>query len=127
MKPRILHRKRWRAFRAWPRFDGDDVRAWLYTIGLRLAFNEKRRRGRRLRAVGRLEPPPVWQPEVEGDLWSALKAVDPQPRAALLLSVLDGYTHTEIGEMLGVPAGTVGSWLSRTKAQLRLTLTEDQR
>ncbi|MDQ3554442.1 MAG: RNA polymerase sigma factor, partial [Chloroflexota bacterium] len=32
-----------RAFKAWPRFDGRDVRAWLYTIGLRLAFNEKRR------------------------------------------------------------------------------------
>lgn len=60
-----------RAFRAWPRFDGRDVRAWLYTIGLRLAFHEKRRRGRRWRAVGRLPPPPVRQPEVEGDLWSA--------------------------------------------------------
>jgi RNA polymerase sigma-70 factor (ECF subfamily) len=48
-----------RAFRAWPRFDGRDVRAWLYTIGLRLAFNERRRRGRRSKAIGRLSPPPV--------------------------------------------------------------------
>ena len=29
-----------RAYRAWDRFDGADSRAWLYTIGLRLAFNE---------------------------------------------------------------------------------------
>lgn len=45
------------AFRSWSRFDGADVRAWLYTIGLRLAFNELRRRRRRLTAVGRLRPP----------------------------------------------------------------------
>jgi hypothetical protein len=28
-----------RAFRSWPRFDGKDVRGWLHTIALRLAFN----------------------------------------------------------------------------------------
>lgn len=28
-----------RAFRAWDKFDGQNVRAWLYTIALRLAFN----------------------------------------------------------------------------------------
>jgi RNA polymerase sigma-70 factor (ECF subfamily) len=30
-----------RAYRAWDRFDGRDIRGWLYTIGLRLAFNER--------------------------------------------------------------------------------------
>ena len=35
-----------RAFRAWERFDGSDVRAWLHTIGLRLAFNHLSRRRR---------------------------------------------------------------------------------
>jgi DNA-directed RNA polymerase specialized sigma24 family protein len=33
-----------RAFQAWNRFDGTDARAWLHTIGLRLAFNRLRRR-----------------------------------------------------------------------------------
>jgi len=28
-----------RAYRSWDGFDGRDPRAWLYTIGLRLAFN----------------------------------------------------------------------------------------
>lgn len=114
-----------RAFQAWPGFDGRDARAWLFTIGLRLAFNEKRRRGRLFRALRRLPPPRPWHPEVDVDLWAALGEVDRQPRAALLLSVLDGYTQAEIGVMLGVPVGTVGSWLSRTKAQLRLALTKD--
>ena len=35
-----------------------------------------------------------------------------------------GYTQAEIGQLLGVPAGTVGSWLSRSKAQLRELLKE---
>lgn len=33
-----------RAWRGWHRFDGHDVRAWLHTIALRLAFNRLRRR-----------------------------------------------------------------------------------
>ena len=33
-----------RAFQAWDHFDGTDARAWLHTIGPRLAFNRLRRR-----------------------------------------------------------------------------------
>jgi RNA polymerase sigma-70 factor (ECF subfamily) len=41
-----------RAYRAWATFDGTDARGWLYTIGLRLAFNEVRRRSRWSRFLG---------------------------------------------------------------------------
>ena len=50
------------AFRSWDRFDGADVRAWLYTIGLRLAFNHRRGRRRWLAAIGRIEPRPWTDP-----------------------------------------------------------------
>ena len=50
-----------RAYRAWDRFDGADERAWLYTIGLRLAFNERRRL---LRWRGLLNRPPSDPPWV---------------------------------------------------------------
>ncbi|HEU0234973.1 MAG TPA: RNA polymerase sigma factor [Candidatus Limnocylindrales bacterium] len=102
------------------RFDGRDVRAWFYTIGLRLAFNELRRRKRRI--VESSEP--TWAMASEPDLWLALGQLEPQHRAALLLSTLDGYTHDEVGRILGVRAGTVSSWLSRTKARLRVLLGE---
>jgi RNA polymerase sigma-70 factor (ECF subfamily) len=62
--------------------------------------------------------------ETDADLWIAIGTLVPQHRAALLLSSLDGYTHEEIGQMLGVAPGTVSSWLSRTKAYLRQTLGE---
>jgi RNA polymerase sigma-70 factor (ECF subfamily) len=114
-----------RAFRAWDRFDGGDVRAWLYTIALRLAFNQLRRRRRELGILaGRLaraEPAP-WVDRSDPDLWAALTELDRRTRAALLLSVLDGYTHREIAAMLGVPEGTVASWISRGRSALRARL-----
>ncbi len=111
-----------RAFRSWDRFDGADVRAWLYTIALRLAFNQLRRRRRWLAALQRLEPKRPWTDPSDPDLWAALRALDPRMRSALLLNVVDGYTQAEIARILAAPEGTVASWLSRGRAQLRTLL-----
>jgi RNA polymerase sigma-70 factor (ECF subfamily) len=109
-----------RALEARSGFRGGDLRAWFYTIGLRLAFNELRRR--RGIAASDLSDEPSWAMCSEPDLWVALNEIGAHQRAALLLSVLEGYTHEEIGQILGVPAGTVSSWLSRTKERLRSML-----
>jgi RNA polymerase sigma factor, sigma-70 family len=114
-----------RAYRAWDRFDGRDARAWLHTIGLRLAFNERRRRVRFTALFGRRTEQEPWVDAVDPELGDALQHLRPEHRAALLLNAVDGYTQAEIGVMLGVPAGTVASWLSRTKAQLRKALSDD--
>ncbi len=110
-----------RAFRSWDRFDGSDVRGWLYTIALRLAFNHLRGRRRWLAALGRIEPT-GWTTASDPDLWAALQRLDRRARAALLLNVIDGYSQAEIGRMLSVPEGTVASWISRGKASLRRQL-----
>jgi RNA polymerase sigma-70 factor (ECF subfamily) len=110
-----------RAYQAWERFDGADVRGWLYTIGLRLAFNERRRLKRFMGAVHRVEPRPVAEPS-DPDLWAALGRLDPRTRSALLLNAVDGYSQREIASMLGVAEGTVSSWLSRGRAVLRAEL-----
>jgi RNA polymerase sigma factor (sigma-70 family) len=104
-------------------FGGGDARAWLYTIGLRLAFNELRRRRSHPTSVPAQEP--SWAMASEPDLWMAIGDLEPQQRAALLLSVLDGHTHAEIARMLRVRPGTVSSWLSRTKERLRARLGDD--
>jgi RNA polymerase sigma-70 factor (ECF subfamily) len=112
-----------RAFEAWDRFDGTDVRAWLHTIGLRLAFNRLRRRrlwGRWLHG----QQPQSWVMPERIDLWNALGGLTPQQRAALLLNVVDGYTQAEVGRMLGAPTGTVAAWIHEAKAHLRATLGE---
>jgi RNA polymerase sigma factor (sigma-70 family) len=113
-----------RAYRSWDRFDGTDARAWLYTIALRLAFNELRRRRRWLAAAVRIESRP-WRDPADPDLAAALELLEPRVRAALLLSVVDGYTHAEIATILGAPAGTVASWISRARARLRTTLERE--
>ena len=114
-----------KAFRSWDRFDGADVRAWLYTIALRLAFNQLRGRRRWLAAIGRIEHRP-WTDPADPDLAAALAALEPRTRAALLLNVVDGYTQAEIATMLGAPVGTVASWISRGRTTLRRQLDPDQ-
>jgi RNA polymerase sigma-70 factor (ECF subfamily) len=103
-------------------FRGGDARAWLYTIGMRLALNELRRRKRFVVLTEALEP--EWAMRSEPDLWHALAELDPSHRAALVLTTLDGYTHAEVARVLGVPEGTVSSWLSRSKERLRMLLGE---
>jgi RNA polymerase sigma-70 factor, ECF subfamily len=113
-----------RAYRAWDRFDGTDGRAWLYTIALRLAFNERQRT---LRWRGLLSGRPAseaWVAPEDGDLHEALRGLRQEHRAALLLNVVDGYTQAEIAAMLEVQPGTVASWVSRAKAHLREALTD---
>ena len=112
-----------KAFRSWDRFDGTDVRAWLYTIALRLAFNHLRGRRRWLAAIGRIEHRP-WADPADPDLAAALANLEPRTRAALLLNVVDGYTQAEIATMLGAPEGTVASWISRGRATLRRELDQ---
>jgi RNA polymerase sigma-70 factor (ECF subfamily) len=114
-----------RAYRAWDRFDGTDARAWLHTIGLRLAFNERKRRGRFAAIFGRRQETEPWSDPHDPALGEALRGMRAEHRAALLMNAIDGYTQAEIASLMGVPAGTVASWLSRAKAQLREALTDD--
>jgi RNA polymerase sigma-70 factor (ECF subfamily) len=113
-----------RAFRAWDRFDGTDVRAWLRTIALRLAFNTLRRRSLWSRFVSSRQTDASWVPPERLPLWEALASLRPRVRAALLLNVLDGYTQAEIARMLDVPPGTVASWIASGKARLREDLSD---
>jgi RNA polymerase sigma factor (sigma-70 family) len=115
-----------RAAERWPLPDGYDVRRWLATVGVRLALNERRRR----RLWGFLavrETDATWAINANPDLWRALMRLDARTRAALVMTVLDGYTQDEVAEALGVARGTVASWLSRARDRLRPILAEDDR
>jgi RNA polymerase sigma-70 factor (ECF subfamily) len=115
-----------RAFEAWAGFDEADSRAWLHTIGLRLAFNRLRRRRISHLWVRSNSPTPSWVLPERLDLWAGLVELRPQQRAALLLNVVDGYTQAEISRMLDAPEGTVASWVADAKRQLRVILGEDE-
>jgi RNA polymerase sigma-70 factor (ECF subfamily) len=113
-----------RAAERWPLPPGQDVARWLAVVGLRLAIDERRRR-HRWGFLPIRETDQEWALAVDLDLWRALGELDRKTRAALVMSVLDGYTQDEIGEAFGVPRGTVASWLSRGRARLRAVLGDD--
>jgi RNA polymerase sigma-70 factor, ECF subfamily len=114
-----------KAVESWASFDGRDVRAWLFTIGIRQALDEVRRRRRHSRLSFLHREVPV-EPSTEFELWDALRGLEPAHRVALLLNVVEGYTQAEVAELLDVPSGTVASWISRAKATVRRTLREGE-
>jgi RNA polymerase sigma factor (sigma-70 family) len=112
-----------RAAEKWPLPPEQDVPRWLAVVGLRLALNERRRR----RLWGFLsvrETDSTWAIQTNPDLWRALMSLEPRARAALVLTVLDGYTQDEVATALGVARGTVASWISRSRDRLRPVLED---
>jgi RNA polymerase sigma factor (sigma-70 family) len=115
-----------RAAERWPLPAGQPIAPWLAVVGVRLALNERRRR----RLWGFLavrESDATWALQTNPDLWRGLMGLEPRVRAALVLTVLDGYSQEEVAEALGVARGTVASWLSRARDRLRPILEEQVR
>jgi RNA polymerase sigma-70 factor (ECF subfamily) len=110
-----------KGYEAWSSEAIADPRAWIFTIAVRLALNETRQRrrwwGRDSRVDGTVEM------NSDPDLWIALGELSRHERICLVLNALDGYSQAEIAKRLGVPAGTVASWLYRGKAKLRERLS----
>ena len=107
-----------------PGLDGPDAEArWLATVGIRLAIDERRRR-RRWGFLPVREADATWALDVDADLWHALTGLDRRTRAALVMTVIDGFTQDEVAETFGVARGTVASWLSRARDRLRPILEE---
>jgi RNA polymerase sigma-70 factor (ECF subfamily) len=114
-----------RAAERWPFPPQQDVGRWLAVVGLRLAIDERRRR-RRWGFLPIRETDQEWAMSTDPDLWRALGELDRRTRAALVLTVLDGYSQDEVAEAFGVPRGTVASWLWRGRARLRGLLGSDR-
>lgn len=126
-----------RAFRGLPRFRGDArFSTWLHRIVATTCIDHARRQQRRRedelpdepRLVGGGAGDPAGEAVVRRlDLRRALDRLDPDQRAALLLVDGDGLSYGEAGALLGVPAGTVSSRLTRARTAVRAMLEEGQR
>lgn len=115
-----------RAAERWPLPPGQNVGRWLAVVGLRLTLNERRRR-RYWGFLAVRDSDATWAMQTNPDLWRGLMSLEPRVRAALVLTVLDGYTQDEVAEVLGVARGTVASWLSRARDRLRPILEDELR
>jgi len=97
---------------------------WAYRVAVNAALDELRRRRRRpetgidehhLPASDPVGPEAVAE---RLDVDAALRELQPEFRAAVVLRDLCGLDYAEIAEVLGVPAGTVRSRIARGRAAL---------
>lgn len=94
----------------------DELRPWLYRIASNLAI-DRLRRGRRLRFVpfvGTESAPDPGSDESEA-VRSALRSIDPELAATLVLRLHEGFTRAEIALIRGVNERTVKSRLGQAR------------
>jgi RNA polymerase sigma-70 factor (ECF subfamily) len=111
-----------RALRSEHLFHGGEVRSWLYTILTNLNRNRLRSLARRpaLSPIDDNDAPDMAGPEAGGrDIERALATLVEDPRAGLMLVVLEGLSFREVAEVQGVPIGTVMSRLARARVQIK--------
>jgi RNA polymerase sigma factor (sigma-70 family) len=121
------------AWRAASTFEvGRDPAPWLATITRRVAIDMQRSQSRRpstsLEAASADEPALVSLPPSEEAIWetwqvrAAIDALPVEERDVVRLQHLEGYTHTEIAERLGVAVGTIKSRSFRAHRHLATRL-----
>jgi RNA polymerase sigma-70 factor (ECF subfamily) len=118
-------------------FVAGNLKAWLFRIQQN-TFIDLRRRGRHQPALSELDvvdgaaDAVALRDDFElerlrrlvaGDIEAALAALSDEARAIVLLDV-EGFTESEVAEVLGCALGTVKSRLSRARALLREKLKD---
>jgi RNA polymerase sigma-70 factor (ECF subfamily) len=118
-----------RAWQRWGRVSRyDDPAAWVRRVAMNLAMSRWRRLAVARRHLLRREPPPP-SPTLEPDhvvLVAALRTLPADQRRAIVLHHLVDLPVGEVAAELGVPAGTVKSWLHRGRVALAAYLSETE-
>jgi RNA polymerase sigma-70 factor (ECF subfamily) len=117
-----------RAIRALPTFRGDArFSTWLHRIAVNAALQALRKADTRAKreepiandvAIRPSQPDSLLQRRLEG----ALDTLPEGMRQVLILHDVEGYTHEEIGDVLGVTSGTSKSQLFKARAKMRALL-----
>jgi RNA polymerase sigma-70 factor (ECF subfamily) len=118
-----------RAFSRLSQFRGDAAfSTWLHRIVVSVVSNSRRtdvRFGREV-TLDEAQSVAVTAPESDPDLKEciarAVERLSEAYRTTLIMHDIEGYTHAEIAEILGVPEGTSKSRLSAARAQMRQDL-----
>jgi len=119
-----------RAWRKLSSFRGESAfSSWLYPLTVNVALSERRSRRRRdARIVATDDPasleraPRSPAPEAGFDLEKAMATLPPGARAVFVLHDVEGRTHEEIAQLLGLAPGTSKAQLHRARRLLREAL-----
>lgn len=111
-----------RALRSLPSYEGRaPFRLWLLGVARHTCTDALRRRVRERRLLDRLLAAPVdavSDPSAGVLAGAALSGLDPDRRAAFVLTQLLGLSYDEAAQACGVPVGTIRSRVSRARQQL---------
>jgi RNA polymerase sigma-70 factor, ECF subfamily len=111
-------------------WSGANMRSWTFSI-MTNAFQNRLQRKNRFLQTG------IEQAEVIADeqempdpfrqrkLAAAIDSLPPDQRSVLMLVVVEGYSYSEVAEIMGSPIGTVMSRLSRARTHLAERLDHD--
>lgn len=124
--------------RAWDKlatFRGESqFSTWLHRLAVNVILNDREAEGRRRArhddgvedmdtiSYGDVRALPV--PGLSLDLERAIATLPPGARKVFVLHDVEGYTHEEIGRMLGVTSGGCKAQLHRARMLLRRMLTQ---
>lgn len=106
--------------------DGEHLKAWL----IRVTVNECKKM---LRSPWRRRNVPLeeyagampFRETRDSDLFLAIMSLDLKYRSVIVLYYYEGYEIAEIGSLLGIPAGTVGTRLARARNMLKSAFAEE--
>lgn len=108
-----------------PRFrDGDHERAWLIRATINRAIDLRRTAASKALPLEDAEEAAAPGPEAP-QLLSAVQALPEKYSTVIHLYYYEGYNIWEIAKLLGLPAPTVGTRLSRGRAKLKELLKEE--
>jgi RNA polymerase sigma-70 factor, ECF subfamily len=118
-------------WRSYDRFDpARTFSTWMYRVALNVAISFQRRTRRGTQHVvfdeAALETTAEAQSDRSDDvalLHTFIDDLEPLPKALMLL-YLDGYSHREIAQTLGIGESNVGTKINRLKAALRKRFEE---
>ena len=120
--------------RAWEQLDrlepGSDAGAWLWRLATNVVLNAKRSDRRRLARVAPVAEPGLLERAQLGtplpvrrlSLDAAIARLPDRPREVFVLHDVEGFSHSEVAERLGLAEGTVRAHLHRARALLREAL-----
>jgi RNA polymerase sigma factor (sigma-70 family) len=116
-----LHR-----FRAEGSFEG-----WIRRVFINTSIEQFRKKSARLSTVTEKEENAIEDPDItaldslaERDIINIIQELSPGYRTVFNLYVVEGYSHKEIGEMLGISEGTSKSQLARAKSVLQKKISQ---
>lgn len=118
---RNLHR-----FRAEGSFEG-----WMRRVFVNTSIEYFRKKSAQLTSVSEKEENTIEDSDItaldqlaEKDIIAIIQELSPGYRTVFNLYVVEGYSHKEIGEMLGISEGTSKSQLARAKALLQKKISQ---